>query len=651
MADKMPNKKTSPKAYGERLESSKKWRKDYEDTWRKMAELYRGKQHGRSDYADVATVNVAKSTVDIIFASTTIRAPKMSVYARQPMHEDSAGTVEAVINYWWKRYGVHDEFRAAFKDCLIFGHGWLKTTYRFEEKAEPMGADQIEEMISAQIAEADEFAMAAPEMAGDLPTDQEIVDGVMSIVDQTPNYVVIEDHPQVVRISPTDMFVDPEATSLRDANWVAQRIVRSLDEVRKDKRYKQSARQKLTSTAAISAGIDEDMFGRKRPKNDDVKRVVLFEFYDLEANTFSVFAEGSEDYLMEPTEIPFSFGHPFVQLRNYDVPGDFYPIGEIEPICNLQEELNETRTQLLNHRKKYARKYLALRNALGPDAQAALRSNKDGEVIFIDDNSLPLQNIVQPLQQVSLQGELYNMTSAIHQDIERVSGVNEYMRGNAPQIRRTATEAAILQDAAAARAADKLEIVETAAARVGLRMVQLAQEFLTSEQAARVVSPDGNVSWSRFDRESIQGEYDFEVEAGSTMPRSDSIQRQDAINLLQMMSPFIGQFVNGQELIKMVLRRFGEKEPEKFLMTEATPEMGMAPDPMAQDPMAQDPMAAPSDIPPELLEMLMGGDTSLSGVAGAPQAMDMQGAFDAEIGNSISPEMLAQLAQQMGMRF
>jgi hypothetical protein len=647
MADESKNPKKSPKGYMERLETSKKWRKDYEDTWRRMIDLYRGKQHGQSDYEDVATVNVAKSTIDIIYASTTIRAPKMSVFARQPEDNDSALRVESVVNYWWRRYGVHDEFRSAFKDCLAIGHGWLKTTYLFEEREVPLDDYQVDEMIAAQIAEADYAAEMTPELAGELPTNDEIVDSIMQTVDTTPNYEVLEDHPVVVRVSPFDMFIDPEATSLRDATWICQRLVRPLEEVRKDKRYKQSVRRNLSATAATTAGLEHDQFGTKRPKNDDVKRVVLYEFYNLEANTFCVFADGSHDYLLEPTAIPFTFGHPFVQLRNYDVPGDFYPLGEIEPICNLQEELNETRTQLLNHRKKYARKFLAYRNSLGPEAQAALRSTKDGEVILLDDNNVPLNNAIVPLQQISLQGELYNMTSAIHQDIERVSGVNEYMRGNAPQIRRTATEAAILQDAAAARAADKLEIVETAAARVGMRMVQLAQEFLTTEQAARIVNPNGQISWVQFDRDSIQGEYDFEVEAGSTMPRSDSIQRQDAINLLQMMSPFIGQLVDGQELIKMVLLKFGEKEPEKYLMQQPPmPEMGMGAPP--EDPMAG---APEGELPPELMSMLGGAPESISGVAGAPQAMNMHGAFDPTIGNALSPEMLAQLATQIGLEF
>jgi hypothetical protein len=43
-----------------------------------------------------------------------------------------------------------------------------------------------------------------------------------------------------------------------------------------------------------------------------------------------------------------------------------------------------------------------------------------------------------------------------HSDIDSVSGVSEYQRGALPEIRRTATEAGIIQDAANARSSDKL---------------------------------------------------------------------------------------------------------------------------------------------------------------------------------------------------
>jgi hypothetical protein len=631
-----------PKRYASRVAASRKWRSDYETTWRDMVKLYKGKVHPMTaQYEDVAAVNVAKSTVDIIFASTSVRNPKINVFARQPDHDVHAEVTQAVINYWWSRFQVQEEFRAAYKDALVIGHGWLKTTYKLVEKLEPVPYEDRQQMVAEQIAEADFAAAEMPELAGELPTDDEIVELVNTVADEEQYTVVVEDHPQVVRVSPYDMFVDPEATSLRDARWVAQRVIRNFDEARKDKNYREGARRKLQPTAVLEAAKHEDEFGRRTVKDDDAKRVVIWEYYDLENNTLSVWAEGSDQYLVPPTDIPFALGHPFEMMRDYEVPGEFYPMGEVEPIANLQEELNETRTQLMEHRKRYSPKFLAYRHALGPDAQTALKSRKPNQVILVDDTSMPLNQVIVPLEQQPMAADLYNVTSMIHGDIERVSGVNEYMRGSLPNIRRTATEAAILQDAAAARAADKLDIVEKAAARVAERMIALAQQFMSSEQVARIVGEDGAVSWVQYDRDTIAGQFDFEVELGSTLPRNDAVQRQDAMTLLQMMTPYVGQIVDGAELVKMVLRKFGEREPEKFMMQQA---------PMPEeetDPM----MGAGAASEEEMLAQMMSDPNALaqSGFVGSPQAMDLEGAFDAQVGNALSPEMMAQLAQQMGL--
>ena len=42
-------------------------------------------------------------------------------------------------------------------------------------------------------------------------------------------------------------------------------------------------------------------------------------------------------------------------LRNYDVPDYFYPMGDLESIESLQLELDKTRSQMMNARKRYAR--------------------------------------------------------------------------------------------------------------------------------------------------------------------------------------------------------------------------------------------------------------------------------------------------------
>ena len=68
-------------------------------------------------------------------------------------------------------------------------------------------------------------------------------------------------------------------------------------------------------------------------------------------------------------------------LRNYEVPDHFYPIGEVEQIESLQLELNQTRNQMMNHRKRFARKWLYETDAFDRDGVQALESDVDNTMI------------------------------------------------------------------------------------------------------------------------------------------------------------------------------------------------------------------------------------------------------------------------------
>jgi hypothetical protein len=609
------------KRYRDRIKMSQRWREDegYDATWRRLIDIYRGKTFsGVRTGEDQIAVNVAFSTINVIAPSVAVNNPKISVNAAKEEFEDQAVITEAVVNYWWRHYEVKPEFRRAVNDFLILGHGWLKCGWRYDEEEVPLSyeeQDGIRQDLNAQL---DQYAMDNPDEAASLPSSQDVEDGLPE-----SKWEATEDRPYVERVNPFDVYVDPEATDMTDIKWIAQRVVRPLEEVQVDKRYSQAKRKRLKADAAVNPKFGDDRVTRRT--SDDVKRVTLWEFYDLQRNTMCVFPEDGDEFLVEPTSQPYPFGVPFVMVRNYDVPNHFYPIGDLEALEPLQRELNATRSAMVNHRKKYARKYLARSSALSGQARNALESDQDNQIAYIEDDNIPLGDVIQPLPISMIDPQMYNYSNTIEQDIDRVSGVNEYMRGALPEIRRTATEASIIQDAANARAADKLSIIEGSIRDVARLMVQLAQVYVTGDQVARVVGTNSQQMWVQFSREDIVGEFDFEVEAGSTQPNNDATKRQQAMQLLSVLAPYAqAGVVDPRQLVTHVLQQgFGMKNPQKLLA---------APQPMAPPGMPGMPPAAPQqgDLP-----------------APAQDAMQ-QAALPAPGGASVPPELLAQLQMQMG---
>ena len=229
----------------------------------------------------------------------------------------------------------------------------------------------------------------------------------------------------------------------------------------------------------------------------------------MKANTLSVYADGADEFLIDPVAMPYAYGQPFVMVRNYDVPDQFYPIGDLESIESLQLELDKTRSQLMNDRKRYARKWLYHERSFGPEGREALESEDDGRMVPVVDENKPLSEVVVPMPQIPMSADMYNYSAIIEDDINTVSGISEYARGAMPEIRRTATEASIIADAQNARAADKLAIVEICISHVARRVIQLMQQFMTGDQIARVTSVGGEDMFVNYTRDDITGEYDF----------------------------------------------------------------------------------------------------------------------------------------------
>ena len=96
----------------------------------------------------------------------------------------------------------------------------------------------------------------------------------------------------------------------------------------------------------------------------------------------------------------------------------------------------------------------------------------------------------------------------------------------------------MIQDAANSRAQDKMARIETFLGQLGERLIQLMQQYMTGEQVVRVVGPTAMPMWLTYDKDYIKGEFDFEVEAGSTQPQNETFRRQSAMQLVDAMAPF-----------------------------------------------------------------------------------------------------------------
>ena len=608
-SDKLSNYRGKVNLAQKKLQQEK-----YDQLWQRLINLYRGRHYRGMSVGDRLLVNVAFSTINTLAPAVSIGRPKINVNPRRPEDGDKAVVTESIINYWWQHYGCQPEFQRAVKDYLIIGHGWVKTGYRFVEEAK---LNDIQDT-------ADEAATGP---------------GVTGEVEST--FVIREDRPFLERVDPFNMFVDPYATDMNDIRWIAQRSRRTLKDVKNDDRYDYTARKDVGPALTKAYGDYISTSNYDSNIDSDEAMCNIYEYYNIDTGEMCIFSDTGDKFLVKPTKMPYVFGHPYIMLRNYEIPGFFYPMGELEAIEPLQYELNETRTQMMNHRKRFSRKYLFSESAFDDAGRQALASDDDNVLVPVKGNE-NLQNVVAAMPAYINPPEFYRMSDSIEADIDRVSGVSEYQRGIIPETTRTAREASIIAEAGNARVAEKLISIENSIAACASNLIMLGQQYLTGEQTVRIVGTEAAPVWLTFDKDYIAGEFDFTVEAGSTAPRNEAFRRDMALQIVSAMQPFAqAGLVNLSKLAEYVLGTgFGVKNAKTFLQEAPAPE-GMTPDQAALEGqglppgMTPDEMAAMESeqggqgLPPELMAALMGG---------APQAGPAQ--------SGLPPEILAALQGQ-----
>jgi hypothetical protein len=141
----------------ERLEVAKRWRHDegYEDKWRRMIDLYRGKTYWQSGGIgtpnDRISINMAFSTINVIAPSVAVNHPTITVAANREDDSDRAVFVEAIINYMWRHHDYRKPFRRTVKDFLIIGHGWVKVGWKFVEEERKRSEYEVDDDYNTSV--------------------------------------------------------------------------------------------------------------------------------------------------------------------------------------------------------------------------------------------------------------------------------------------------------------------------------------------------------------------------------------------------------------------------------------------------------------------------------------------------------------------
>lgn len=528
--------------------------------WRRFIALFRGDQWRTSKYnqsylepdsespRDRITVNVTGSTV--LLAKSFLVSKKNPKFIIKPRRILEAFEVQQLavnsllqqetLNYEWHERNMDFQTKESVLDAVIIGHGITKTGFtRKKSTARSIKAD-----------------------------------GSIEYRDY-----ISDEAPYLERVNPFRFLFDTEHENYRQldsGSWCAEIIFRTRQDVLADDRFNQKI------IKGIKSGIETPETVSLKPADinnyrggnaaDFYNRDILYEVWDKKFQMFYIFMKGIEKPLYEePWPYEYLDGFPYNKLDFIPVPNEHYGIGIPYFIEDQQLELNRVRTTMFDHRRRFNRKYLAIQGAIEPSELQKIITGETGAFAWVNQ-----QNAVTPMMEGTIPKDSFNVEGVIKADINELSGVDKLARGGDLPSRTSAAEIQARQQYTNLKLDDRSLDVDNFYINNGRKVLQHIKANYSQDKVIQINGIKGQ-QWVKFTPEDIKGEFDIEMESVSAPPVDEIADRQQRIQIFQLLMQnmqIMSQAqipINWTELFKWLLESFGEKDISKFFGTPPVP--------------------------------------------------------------------------------
>lgn len=334
-----------------------------------------------------------------------------------------------------------------------------------------------------------------------------------------------------VHDSVENLLIDPDATCLRDANWVARKRRKPrwwLTNKYPDKKFT------VGSLPASSKSTDEGGQADKDSGDQGVELVEYYEIYlrvglhnyrggiDLSAaedlgNGKARLDDGPRKYVVTPDgvvlwsgnwEIPFFLDGdwPCTILSFFEHPKSPWPISPLEPGLPWQRAINWAATKIVAKQQFSGREIYALLHAMGidfdqDDLEAILSSREPVKVFPVEakliDGSMP--DVGKLLQRLDTSADLsqdLEVLQYLNRQFEEHTSLYEILLGGGSQRQmRSAQEASMKERMSTNRIDDMSARLDEWFARLARKMAITAWYWVNQEDIGKLMGPEAAQVW------------------------------------------------------------------------------------------------------------------------------------------------------------
>lgn len=572
-------------------------RQEQEDRWMRYYRMYRswGGKRLANDWRSHVWMPVSFYVIETIVPRLVAQLPKMTVMPVGPEDSEGAKQMEYLLDYVTSQSDLYLELVKAFKSSLMYGTGILKTMYD-EKYAMNVYREPVMQPSFMPVPTGERDLNGNPIMEdmpmGETPVLDENGQPETKLVRKP---IIKYAGPAAEAVDIFDFFVSPEGTSMEDAAYTIHRVYRTVDHI---ERMAEQGHYHLPDPDSWESFVNAQQQYPMQERLSEVglgpgamsqnaKNTKLIELREIWTDEV-VMTSASGELLLRAERNPFAHGEkPFVRIVDHMVPHEFWGIGELEPLEGIQDTMNALWNSRIDNVKLVLNKMFAVSVDYLVDMKDL--QMRPGGVVRLREG-VPINQAIEGIDLGEVTSSSYQEANEMERMSEKVSGVSAYQMGtDSPALNRTATGVALISEQGNTRFAHKVRISElTGLRRLAKHFGTILQQYMPEQMVVRILGPGGQYLWSTVTAESIEGAFDYNIEAESAS-QTESIRREQTLGLFELLAGM--PQVNIYRLVQDVLETFGRKDIQSYLlppeammqqqmlMQGGPPDQGMGPPP------------------------------------------------------------------------
>jgi len=505
-------------------------------------------------------LNVVYPIVKNVIPSLYYKNPYILAIPKRRPDEDSAPYAANILNYYFRELDIKKVNQHVIFDAYVLGMGVSKVGY-----ATQFGSDIPDEGLEKNREKRktrgllEKMGLKKPKEEEELPQNME------------KNEYIRAESPYALWVNPFNFGIDPRANSIHTADYVYEKITKTLEEVKKNPNY--------SNTKDLKGGEVPSSLSKDMPESEleRFKTIDLYEIhYKKEDGIYIiVLAKDGSDYkALRHEKSTYEMDGFQYEVLTFNKHGHkLYPRSDVDVFKGLQDRLNVTFENILDQVDKFMTKIGVDETAVTEEGNRALRDGQLGSIVFTNKNP---SDVFKEISLTQVKGDLAAFLEKILDVVSLETGVTKAMLTGLTQA-ETATEAQIGQAGQNLRLNDKADMVQDFSNRQARKLWQVIRQFVDLEELQLITGESGvdeqtgiqKFQWlpditSDMNEKLVKGEYAFQIQVGSSQKPDLPILRKQIENIVNILGQegvlmafqMQGYKVELAELLKAYLRLF-----------------------------------------------------------------------------------------------